>query len=211
MLIGLGLGPGDPELLTLKAVRYLKEADTVFVPGTIAKNLVLPYRSDCVMLDFPMTEDETYISLCMEKNAAKIAPASESGCAVFALIGDPHFYSTFSRLARMVTELTPDIEVRTVPGVSSITACASHAQISVNGGFVVTDGPEPTTVITMKVTKPQEVAKKLQTKGYNDFVLVERMYMDGMTIYQNSTPDALPEKSSYFSILCAQKSLGGDT
>jgi len=206
MLVGLGLGPGDPELLTLKAVRYLKEADAVFVPGTIARDLVLPYRSDIVILDFPMTEDEHYITQCMEKNAAQIAPSAADSMAVFALIGDPNFYSTFSRLAQMVTNLRPDIEVITVPGVSSITAFAAHAGISVNGGFTVTDGPDPNTLITMKVTKPRAVVQSLSKSEYNHFSLVERMYMDGTEVHHGKIADDFPEKSSYFSILCAQKS-----
>ena len=205
MLVGLGLGPGDPELLTLRAVRYLKEADTVFVPGIIAKELVLPYRSDILVLDFPMTEDEEYITTCMEKNAAHIAPAAAAGIAVFALIGDPNFYSTFSRLAEMVTTLKPDIEVITIPGVSSITAFASHASLSIHGGFIVTDGPDPETVITMKVTKPQEIVRTLCKDGYNNFSLVKRMYMDGTEVYHGKSPEDFPEKTSYFSILCAQK------
>ena len=205
MLVGLGLGPGDPELLTLKVVRYLKEADAIFVPGNIARDLVLPYRSDILMLDFPMTEDETYITQCMEKNAAHIAPVAATGIAVFALIGDPNFYSTFSRLAEMVTTLNPEIEVITVPGVSSITAFASHASLSVHGGFIVTDGPDPETVITMKVTKPQELVRTLCEDGYNDFSLVKRMYMDGTEVYHGQCPEDFPEKTSYFSILCAKK------
>ncbi|MDR2854868.1 MAG: cobalt-factor II C(20)-methyltransferase [Methanomicrobiales archaeon] len=206
MLVGLGLGPGDAELLTLKAVRYLKEADTIFVPGTIARELVLPYRSDIVMLDFPMTDDEDYITQCMEKNAVQIAPAAAVSMAVFALIGDPNFYSTFSRLAQMVTNLRPDIEVITVPGVSSITAFAAHAGISVYGGFTVTDGPEPDTLIMMKVTKPRAIVQSLSEREYNHFALVERMYMDGTDIHHGTISSDFPEKSSYFSILCAQKS-----
>ena len=205
MLVGLGLGPGDPELLTLKAVRYLKEADAVFVPGMIAKDLVFAYRSDAIMLDFPMTEDETHITQCMEKNAAQIAPFAANSMVVFALIGDPNFYSTFSRLAQMITALRPDIEVITVPGVSSITAFASHASISVNGGFTVTDGPDPETIITMKVTKPQEIVQSLREDGYTHFSLVKRMYMDGTEVYHGTCPDDFPEKTSYFSILCAHR------
>lgn len=205
MLVGLGLGPGDPELLTLKAVRYLKEADAVFVPGMIAKDLVFVYRSDVIMLDFPMTEDETHITQCMEKNAAQIAPFAANGMVVFALIGDPNFYSTFSRLAQMVTALRPDIEVITVPGVSSITAFASHVSISVNGGFTVTDGPDPETIIFMKVTKPQKIVQLLREDGYTHFSLVKRMYMDGTEVYHGTNPEDFPEKTSYFSILYAHR------
>ena len=134
MLIGLGLGPGNPELLTLRAVRLLKEADTVFVPGRIAHDLVAPYREP-VMLDFPMTDDETKIRHCLIRNAKKIAPVAEKGLAVFGILGDPNFFSTFSRLCAIIAETHPGIGYRTEPGVSSITAFASAAEIPVNDGF----------------------------------------------------------------------------
>ena len=56
MLIGVGLGPGDPELLTLKAVNTLKKSSKVYVPGRLAAELVEPY-ADPEILEFPMLKD----------------------------------------------------------------------------------------------------------------------------------------------------------
>ncbi|HJJ30030.1 MAG TPA: cobalt-factor II C(20)-methyltransferase [Methanocorpusculum sp.] len=202
MLTAVGLGPGDAELLTLKAVRILQEADIVFVPGGMALELVRPYAKEIVTLDFPMTRNEAEITECMQKNAKKILPVAKSGNAVFGLIGDPNFYSTFSRLAEMVKTLVPDLVVETIPGISSITAVASHAKIPVNGAFLVTDGPTvPSTRILMKVTKPRQQAESLKTAGFNDFIVVERMYMEGERVYR----DVLPEETNYFSIMIARR------
>jgi len=201
MLIGLGLGPGNPELLTLRAVRLLKEADTVFVPGRIAHDLVAPYR-ESVILNFPMTDDETRIRQCMEENAEKIAPAAERGLAVFGILGDPNFFSTFSRLCNVLAEKHPAIEFRTEPGISSITAFAAAAGVSVNGGFTVSDGTGSETCIFLKVRKPREKAAEMRAKGYNEFVLVERMYFPDMKVFRN---DELPEKSDYMSVMYARR------
>jgi len=201
MLVGLGLGPGNPELLTLRAVRLLKEADTVFVPGRIAKDLVAPYR-DSVVLDFPMTDDEVKIRECMKENARKIAPVAEKGLAVFGILGDPNFFSTFSRLCAVIAETHPDIGFRTEPGISSITAFASAAGVPVNEGFTVSDGTVSDTKILLKVRKPKAKAASLAAEGYREFVLVERMFFDDMKVYRNGD---LPEKSDYMSVMYARK------
>jgi precorrin-2/cobalt-factor-2 C20-methyltransferase len=201
MLVGLGLGPGNPELLTLRAVRLLKEADTVFVPGRIAHDLVAPYR-DPVMLDFPMTDDEAKIRECLRANAEKIAPVAENGLAVFGILGDPNFFSTFSRLCDVLAETHPGIGCRTEPGISSITAFAAAAGVSVNEGFTVSDGTVSDTRILLKVRRPLEKAGQLRTEGYREFVLVERMFFADMKIYRN---DRLPEKSDYMSVMYARK------
>lgn len=102
----------------------------------------------------------------------------------------------------MVRERYPGLEVETVPGISSITAVASHARVPVNGAFLVTDGPaDPATKILMKVTHPREKVEQLKTEGYNDFIVVERMYMDGECVHRGM----LPEKTNYFSIMIARK------
>jgi precorrin-2/cobalt-factor-2 C20-methyltransferase len=201
MLVGLGLGPGNPELLTLRAVRLLKEADAVFVPGRIALGLVAPYRK-AVMLDFPMTDDEERIQQCVEANAEKIAPVAERGLAVFGILGDPNFFSTFSRLCTVILKTRPGIECRTEPGSSSITALAAAAGVPVNEGFTVSDGTLSDTRILLKVRRPQERADQLRAEGYRDFVLVERMYFPDMKVYRNT---ALPEKSDYMSVMYARK------
>jgi precorrin-2/cobalt-factor-2 C20-methyltransferase len=202
VLIGLGLGPGDRELLTLKAVRLLKEADRVFVPGRIAQELVSPY-CDAEVLDFPMTSDEDKIRKCMEENARKIAPAATGGMAVLGMIGDPNFYSTFSRLCAVMKEMYPGIEYRTVPGVSSITAFASVAGAAVSDGFVVTDGDsEPGSRVLLKVRRPRSLIERLKGEGYSEFVLIERAFMEGQSIYSG---DEIPESSDYFSILYARR------
>jgi len=201
MLIGLGLGPGNPELLTLRAVRLLKEADAVFVPGRIAADLVAPYRN-AVILNFPMTDDEARIRECLKENADTIAPAARNGCAVFGILGDPNFFSTFSRLCEIIAEKYPDIEYRTEPGISSITAFAAAAGLSLSGGFTVSDGAEPDARIILKVRRPKEKVAELRKAGYREFVLVERMFFSDMKVYRG---DDLPEKSDYLSVMYARR------
>lgn len=204
MLVGLGLGPGDPELLTLRAVRLLESADAVFVPGRVAAALVAPWRN-AEVLEFPMTEDEDSIRACMERNADRIAAAEwQDGdrLVVLGILGDPNFYSTFSRLCGVLAERHPGIEWRTEPGISAITAFASAARVSLQDGFSVSDGPEPEARVVLKVRRPRDEADRLRAEGYTGFVLVERMFMDEMRVYRD---DDLPDESDYFSVLFARR------
>ncbi|NLK26020.1 MAG: cobalt-factor II C(20)-methyltransferase [Euryarchaeota archaeon] len=201
MLIGLGLGPGDRDLLTLRAVKLLKGADAVFVPGKMAYELVEEYCKPEV-LDYPMVDDEAVIADSLIRNAGRIAQVARSGTAVLGIIGDPSFYSTFSRQCEIMLSHYPDIEIDVQPGVSSITAFASRARLSINGGFIVTDGENPDSLIMLKVKRPREVVENLKDQGYKDFVLSERVFLDDERIY---SADELPETSDYFSILYARK------
>ena len=204
MLIAVGLGPGDPGLLTLHSVSLLQKADQVFVPGGIAGRLVAPY-CDPTELPFPMSHDEEEITRQLIGNADRIANVAQKGLAVFGIIGDPLVFSTFSRLCVVLQDRYPDILIKTIPGVSSVTAITSAINLPIQGSFTVSDGSPNKTHIRMKVTRPRKVAQDLHRLGYSRFVLVERMFMDDMTVYPG---DALPEKSNYFSILYAGKDDG---
>jgi precorrin-2/cobalt-factor-2 C20-methyltransferase len=159
---------------------------------------VAPYR-DAEVLSFPMTDDEETVRQAIREAAERIARVAGTGTAVFALLGDPNVYSTYARLLAVIRERYPGIVCRTIPGVSSITAFASVAGITLNGGFSVSDGKGERGRILLKVRRPREEADRLRREGFREFVLVERMFLEGEKVYR----DELPEESSYFSILYA--------
>ncbi|MBI0583886.1 MAG: cobalt-factor II C(20)-methyltransferase [Methanomassiliicoccus sp.] len=201
MLIGVGLGPGDKELLTLKAVRLLRSADKVFVPGKMAYELV---KEHCrpVTLEFPMVNDEDVIRQALERNADLIAPSALKGTAVLGILGDPNFFSTFSRQCEVLRERYPEVRVSVEPGISSITAFASRLNVPVNSGFTVTDGTEDECLVMLKVRSPRKVMKRLRSSGYSRFHLVERMYLENERVYGQ---EEMPEKCDYMSVMFARR------
>src|SRR4030067_3429473 len=128
-LYGIGVGPGDPELLPLKAVRVLGEADVVAIPKSkeesdsialsIVKGSVDLSKKETLELMFPMTKDKEVLRKSREEAAAAICERLLSGKNVACItIGDPMFYSTFSYLLPLVKERIPEISIDIVPGIS---------------------------------------------------------------------------------------------
>lgn len=202
MLIGVGLGPGDPELLTLKAVDILKNSDKVYVPGRLAKDLVAPY-ADAEILEFPMIRDIEVLNSLWKENADRIAEEARRGTVAFGLIGDPNFFSTFSHLKKVMHKHYPDVELATVPGISSITSFAARTDVAVESSFEVSDGSEIGYKIHLKATQPKSIVKQLETEGYTEFIFAERLFSDDELIIQNK--DEIPEKGNYFSIIYGKK------
>ena len=140
--IGIGVGPGDPELITVKAVKALKMVDVVSVPKahantpSIALGMVkqiLAERAkppEVLELIFPMTKDELEVKRLWAKNAGIVAEKVESGKMIaFITLGDPMFYSTFIYLFHSLRQEYPHVKLEIIPGVTSLTASAANAQI----------------------------------------------------------------------------------
>jgi precorrin-2/cobalt-factor-2 C20-methyltransferase len=149
----IGIGPGDPELLTLKAVRVIKESSVLCVPKgrEEGSSLALSIVEKAVDLDgkeiieahFPMRKtmgqgaDHTDLSLDDKWNqiAETILTQLKKGKDVaFLTLGDPTIYSTFFYLYDKLLELRPDLSIQIIPGVSSINASAARANISLGLG-----------------------------------------------------------------------------
>lgn len=202
MLIGIGLGPGDPGLLTLRAVEALRQSTAVFVPGRMAARLVEPYAEPRI-LEFPMTRDKTVLQAHWQENADLVAEHARNGVAAFAIIGDPNFFSTFTYLSRIIRQKYPDIEIEIVPGISSITAFASRADIQIDTSFQVSDGSPVNDRIVLKARRPGQIVKALQSEGFDRFVFAQCLFSDNELIIKD--PEDIPEKGDYFSIIHARK------
>ena len=138
ILYGIGVGPGDPELITLKAARVLKEARTVFAAASTrndfsyALEIARPYLTQdakIVRLHFPMTREGTALAQAWAENARRVAESLKtSGNAVFLTLGDPLIYSTFGYLMQTLGRDFPEVEIEVIPGVTSFQAAAARTR-----------------------------------------------------------------------------------
>jgi precorrin-4/cobalt-precorrin-4 C11-methyltransferase len=167
-LIGVGVGPGDPELVTVKAVRVLREADVVLVPvlaapdpapGAPGPGAPEPGRAETIIrayvgadrirrLEFALNDTGGVTprrAAAWQAAAAAVAEEFAAGAAsvAFGTLGDPNLYSTFSYLAQTVRELVPDVTVETVAGITAMQDLASRA------GLSLAEGTEPVTLIPL--------------------------------------------------------------
>jgi precorrin-2/cobalt-factor-2 C20-methyltransferase len=138
ILYGLGLGPGDPELVTLKAQRILCSVPILLLavrhaedPGyawAIAEPHLVPGQQLVVRLPFPQERGEAELDDQWDENCRRILELMADGRdAAFLTEGDPLLYSTFIQVAARLRVAAPDLPLEIVPGVTSITAAAAAA------------------------------------------------------------------------------------
>lgn len=140
---GIGVGPGDPGLLTVRAVEVLRRAQVVMVPRAasrddsaalqVVKSLVQEERL-CVR-DFPMTREPRELEQCWREVAGEIAAMAHQGMEVaFLTLGDALTYSTYNYVLEWLQRMLPEGTVTTVPGVTSFAAASAEANCPLVSG-----------------------------------------------------------------------------
>jgi len=169
-LICVGCGPGDPELLTIKAVKAIKNADILMCPTSkedkpsialsVISSLIDVSQPKIVNLVFPMVKDKDTLESTWEKNAKTIANNVLSGKkVVYLTIGDPYLYSTWIYLHRKLQKKFPQIKITVIPGIVSMFTFASKVGIS------LAEGSEKMAVIPScyDLSTVKEIAKNCDT------------------------------------------------
>jgi precorrin-2/cobalt-factor-2 C20-methyltransferase len=135
-LYGIGIGTGDPELLTLKAKRILEELDCLIIPKSKEEKRSLAYsivsqvvnkQWEIIDLILPMTKDKDRLNSCWSQAASQIIKILEIGKDVgFITLGDPSIFSTFGYILEQVKKMNPETQVEVIPGISAINSIAAR-------------------------------------------------------------------------------------
>lgn len=218
-LTGVGVGPGDPELMTLKAVRIIRESDVIAVPGKtaedsfayrIAVQAVPELREKKVWaFDWPMTRDREILK-SVYRNAADCLEKEldEGKNAAFLVIGDVSIYATFQYVEKLIKK--DGYATAMVSGIPSFVAAAAaldiplaerEEQIHVIPG---TSGLEETlqesgTKVLMKAGKklPEVIAAARSAGSFA--AMAERCGLPGEKLYYSA--EELPEEADYLSVM----------
>ena len=219
-LYGIGVGPGDPELMTLKAHRLISAARVVAYPApdsgdSFARSIAaatIPAGAEEIPMIVPMRPDRFPAQEVYAGAAERIAARLEEGTDVAVLCeGDPFFYGSFMYLFARLAERFP---VEIVPGVSSLTACAAALKRPLtarNDVLTVLPGPLPDDELRARI----EVAQAIAIMKVGRHLPRIRALLDGMGLTANSgyieraslgaehvsSLSEAPEKAPYFSMI----------
>ena len=202
-LYGVGVGPGDPELMTLKAVRMIRENEIIAVPGADVKETVaykiavqaVPELADKELLPIymPMTHDAKELEEKHAKGAKTLEACLDQGKnVVFLTLGDPCVYSTFSYLQHRVE--ADGYHTELVSGITSFCAAVHRldSDLSESGNYVL-----------MKSGKKMNQVKEILAKSDRDVLMVENCGMPEEHIYRSV--EEIPDDAGYYSLIIAKE------
>lgn len=220
---GVGVGPGDPELMTLKAVRLIRENDVIMVPGKdpiestaykIAVQAVPELaEKELVPVDLPMLKDREELKRSHRKGADLMESYLDKGKnIVFLTLGDSTVYCTFTYIQAMLKEDGYDTEL--VNGITSFCAAASRLNIPLaewnepihiipavhkTGDLLDLEGNY---VIMKAGSSIKEIKEKLVLKG-RDMKAVINCGMDNEAVYENAHD--IPDETGYFTLVISKE------
>lgn len=229
-LFGVGVGPGDPELITRKAIRVINEADVIFTAASTKNNYSLamkiaePYISDNAdiqNLSFPMIKDKIESSKAWDYNAEKIAILLKQGkTAAFITLGDPVTYSTFGYILTAMETIMPQADIEIVPGITSFHAAAARCNrilVEAEETLAIMSGAyggDNIRAIAEKVDKiaivkayknTEDINKALKETGFNKkSIAISKCGRDGEEIIDN-IEDLEKRKPDYWTLILAGK------
>ena len=222
-LYGLGIGPGDPELLTLKAVRLIRENEVIAFPGEIPQETVA-YKiavqavpeleeKDLLPIYMPMTHDAEELELNHAKGAKTLESYLDQGKnIVFLTLGDPCVYSTFSYLQHRVE--ADGYHTELVSGITSFCAAAARLNISLSEWNeqlhiipavhrLDNELTESGNYILMKSGKKMNQVKEILARSGKDVLMVENCGMPDEHIYHSV--EEIPDDAGYYSLIIAKE------
>ena len=205
-LYGVGLGPGEADLVTVRGKQVLESVDVVYSPGRLSRSVALEHVDESAIgdLEFPMTSDEEKLRAAWKEAATEIAPAAREGDVAFVTLGDPNVYSTFGHLRRTLAAFHPDVEIEIVPGVSAMTAFATALDVEIDAGASLTlaeaaDGAAPVApdrLVLFKVTDVPATHAKLAEAGY-EVTYGRRLFMEEGGTVVTDDPTELRDRDYY--------------
>jgi precorrin-2/cobalt-factor-2 C20-methyltransferase len=182
-LYGIGVGPGDPDLITLKAVKVLHQVPHIFAACStkntysLALSIVRCHLNGAGIehLPFPMSKDPQALASAWEENARRVLEVLNAGSdAAFVTLGDPLTYSTFGYLLKTLKRLQPEVRIVTIPGITSYSAAAALTHVP------LTEGEESFYLVSgaLGAGKLKEVIDK------SDNIVILKTYRHFAEIYQ---------------------------
>lgn len=222
-LYGIGVGPGDPELLTLKALRVIRESDVIALPGevpmdTVAYKIVVQAypelaEKELLAVHMPMTKDPVKLEESHSQGAEVIANLLDQGKQVaFLTLGDPTVYSTYIYVHKRVEEAGYPVEI--ISGITSFCAVAAKLNIGlvekaeplhvVPASYQIEDSLKlPGTKVLMKAGKQMGNVKKMLIENDEEAVMIQNCGMSGEKIYRSV--DEIPEDAGYYSLIIVKE------
>lgn len=219
ILYGVGVGPGDPELVTLKAVKRMKACDVIAVPGEIPEETVAYRiaREACpeiaqkkrMGIHMPMTKDAEALKKSHEKGVSALEACLLRGENVaFLTLGDPTIYSTYLYLHKKVLEDGYEAEI--ISGIPSFCAAAARLNTGIAekaqqihifpASYQIGEAIElPGTRILMKAGKKLPEVKEKLKKCQDQVVMVENCGMEKERVYYGA--ENIPEDAGYYTLL----------